>query len=119
MRHHPLAELLNAFVAAGLALEHVAELGDRPVPGILAIRARKPEGQRSPCLLAATAFPPSSHIRRPAAQPWRARKDSAPRPADRNIEKCPAPRAQARSCVTGWCRRCQAVCSGGGPGRCW
>ena len=43
MRHHPLAELLNAFIAAGLAIEHVAELGDRPVPGILAIRARKPK----------------------------------------------------------------------------
>ena len=42
MRHHPLAELLNAFIGAGLAIEHVAELGDRPVPVILAIRARKP-----------------------------------------------------------------------------
>jgi SAM-dependent methyltransferase len=43
MRHHPLAEVLNAFVGAGLAIEHVAELGDRPVPANLAIRARKPE----------------------------------------------------------------------------
>jgi SAM-dependent methyltransferase len=41
MRHHPLAELLNAFVGAGLVIEHVAELGDRPVPTRLAIRARK------------------------------------------------------------------------------
>lgn len=42
MRHHPLAELLNAFINAGLAIEHVAEPGDRQVPNILAIRARKP-----------------------------------------------------------------------------
>ena len=42
MRHHPLAELLNAFIGAGLAIEHVAELSDQPIPGILAIRARKP-----------------------------------------------------------------------------
>lgn len=42
MRHHPLAELLNAFIKPGLVIEHVAELGDHPVPTILAIRARKP-----------------------------------------------------------------------------
>jgi len=42
MRHHPLAELLNAFIAAGLLIEHVAEPGHRPVPINLAIRARKP-----------------------------------------------------------------------------
>ncbi len=42
MRHHPLADLLNAFISTRLAIEHVAELGDRPVPVILAIRARKP-----------------------------------------------------------------------------
>ncbi len=42
MRHHPLADLLNAFIATGLVIEHTAELGSRPVPGILAIRARKP-----------------------------------------------------------------------------
>jgi SAM-dependent methyltransferase len=42
MRHHPLAEMLNAFVRAGLVIEHVAEPGDRPVPVILAIRAGKP-----------------------------------------------------------------------------
>jgi SAM-dependent methyltransferase len=41
MRHHPLAELLNAFAGAGLAIEHVAELGRRPVPTILALRARQ------------------------------------------------------------------------------
>ena len=45
MRHHPLAELLNAFVSAGLVIEHVAEPGDRPVPVNLAIRARKPGSQ--------------------------------------------------------------------------
>jgi ubiquinone/menaquinone biosynthesis C-methylase UbiE len=42
MRHHPLAELINAFIGADLLLEHVAELGDRPVPTILSVRARKP-----------------------------------------------------------------------------
>lgn len=42
MRHHPLAELINAFISAGLVIEHLAELGDRAVPVILAIRARKP-----------------------------------------------------------------------------
>ncbi len=41
MRHHPLPEMLNGFLAAGLAIEHVAEYGDRPLPTILAIRARK------------------------------------------------------------------------------
>jgi len=44
MRHHPLAELMNAFIGAGLLLEHVAELGDRSIPHILAVRARKPGG---------------------------------------------------------------------------
>jgi SAM-dependent methyltransferase len=43
MRHHPLAELLNAFISAGLVMEHVAELGDRAVPTVLAIRAHRPE----------------------------------------------------------------------------
>jgi len=42
VRHYPLADLLNGFVQAGLAIEHVAELGDRPVPITLGIRARKP-----------------------------------------------------------------------------
>jgi SAM-dependent methyltransferase len=42
MRQHPLAELLNAFLSAGLVIEHVAEPGERPVPVVLAIRARKP-----------------------------------------------------------------------------
>ena len=42
MRHHPLAELLNAFAGTGLPIEQVAEQSDRPVPAILAIRARKP-----------------------------------------------------------------------------
>jgi SAM-dependent methyltransferase len=41
MRHQPLAELLNAFIGAQLQIEHVAELGDRPIPVNLAIRARK------------------------------------------------------------------------------
>ena len=39
--HHSLAYVLNVFVRTGLAIEHVAELGDRPVPNNLAIRARK------------------------------------------------------------------------------
>jgi hypothetical protein len=42
MRHHPLADLLNAFISAGLVTERITETGDRPVPTILAIRARKP-----------------------------------------------------------------------------
>jgi SAM-dependent methyltransferase len=42
MRHHPLAEILNAFIAAGLAINHIAETGTHPVPTILSIRARKP-----------------------------------------------------------------------------
>lgn len=41
MRHHPLAELLNAFATTELVIEHVAEFGDKAVPTILAIRARK------------------------------------------------------------------------------
>ena len=41
MRHHPLADLLNAFINTGLAIEHITELGNRPVPIILGIRARK------------------------------------------------------------------------------
>ena len=45
MRQHPLAELLNAFVSSGLVIEHVAEPGNRPVPVLLAIRARKPGAQ--------------------------------------------------------------------------
>jgi SAM-dependent methyltransferase len=42
MRHHPLAEILNAFIAVGLALDHVTEAGPRAVPNTLSIRARKP-----------------------------------------------------------------------------
>lgn len=42
MRHHPLADLLNGFIRTGLVIEHVAELGDKKVPTILAIRASKP-----------------------------------------------------------------------------
>jgi SAM-dependent methyltransferase len=42
MRHHPLADMLNAFIGTGLVIERVAELGDHPVPVILGIRARKP-----------------------------------------------------------------------------
>lgn len=45
MRHHPLAEVLNAFISAGLVIEHVAELGDRPVPNIFAVRAHRPAAQ--------------------------------------------------------------------------
>lgn len=41
MRHHPLADMWNAFIRSGLAIDHVAELGKRAVPNTLAIRARK------------------------------------------------------------------------------
>ena len=34
-------ELLTAFIGVGLEIERVAEMGDRPVPSVLAIRARK------------------------------------------------------------------------------
>jgi SAM-dependent methyltransferase len=42
MRHNPLAELFNAFIAADLPIERVVERGANPVPTILGIRARKP-----------------------------------------------------------------------------
>jgi ubiquinone/menaquinone biosynthesis C-methylase UbiE len=42
MRHHPLPELVNAFICAGLVIERVEELGDRPVPVVLGIRGLKP-----------------------------------------------------------------------------
>jgi ubiquinone/menaquinone biosynthesis C-methylase UbiE len=42
MRQHPLAELLTGFISAGLLIEDVTELGERPVPNVLALRARKP-----------------------------------------------------------------------------
>ena len=41
MRMFPLADLLNALVRNGLVIEHAAETGDRGVPTILALRARK------------------------------------------------------------------------------
>ncbi|HYK70818.1 MAG TPA: class I SAM-dependent methyltransferase [Streptosporangiaceae bacterium] len=41
MRHHPLAELLTGFIRASLLIEQVAEHGERAIPTILAIRARK------------------------------------------------------------------------------
>jgi hypothetical protein len=43
MRHYPLADLLNAFIGARLAIEHVVETGDKAVPTIFGIRARKSE----------------------------------------------------------------------------
>ncbi|MBO0825136.1 MAG: class I SAM-dependent methyltransferase [Actinobacteria bacterium] len=42
MRHHTLAELVTGFVDAGFRIEYVAEEGERAVPHVLAIRARKP-----------------------------------------------------------------------------
>ncbi|HEY1486660.1 MAG TPA: class I SAM-dependent methyltransferase [Micromonosporaceae bacterium] len=41
MRHLPLAEFLNAFIAAGLALEQVIEPREVPVPYAIAVRARR------------------------------------------------------------------------------
>ncbi|MEV6285353.1 class I SAM-dependent methyltransferase [Kribbella sp. NPDC051770] len=41
MRHTPLAEFLNAFLAAGLLLDHVVEPAGGPVPGGLAVRGRR------------------------------------------------------------------------------
>jgi hypothetical protein len=48
MRHHTLADLLNAFISTGLVIERVAEPGVRPLPVTLAIRARKPAAPASP-----------------------------------------------------------------------
>jgi ubiquinone/menaquinone biosynthesis C-methylase UbiE len=42
MRQHTLTELLTGFIRAELVIEAVDEPGDRPVPNVLAIRARKP-----------------------------------------------------------------------------
>lgn len=42
MRHHSLADVLNAFIAARLTMEHVVESGGTPVPNTIGIRARKP-----------------------------------------------------------------------------
>ncbi len=42
MRHHPLAELLGAFIHGGLQIERIAEFGSNPVPNTLAVVARKP-----------------------------------------------------------------------------
>lgn len=41
VRHVPLAELLNAIVAAGLSLERVVEDGREDPPGLLALAARR------------------------------------------------------------------------------
>jgi len=41
-RHVPLAALVNAFIAAGLAVEHLAEPGPEDFPRNLAIVARRP-----------------------------------------------------------------------------
>jgi hypothetical protein len=46
MRYHPLSELLNAFTSAGLVIDRVEELGDRPVPVILGICGLKPARSR-------------------------------------------------------------------------
>ena len=40
------SEALESRRVSGLHIERIAELGDRPVPNILGIRARKPAGQR-------------------------------------------------------------------------
>jgi len=41
MRHIPLADLLNAFLDAGLTIDRMAEPGRQPVPYSLAVRARR------------------------------------------------------------------------------
>ena len=40
MRHLPLADLVNAFVDAGLSIERMVEPREHPVPFALAVRAR-------------------------------------------------------------------------------
>jgi ubiquinone/menaquinone biosynthesis C-methylase UbiE len=42
MHHQPLADVLTAFIGAGLVIQRVEEPGDRPVPVSLGIRAIKP-----------------------------------------------------------------------------
>ncbi len=42
MRHHSLADVLNSFISANLAIDNVMETGDRALPHTLAVRARKP-----------------------------------------------------------------------------
>ena len=42
MRHQPLADLLNAFLDAGLVISRVGEPRTEPVPSILSVRAHKP-----------------------------------------------------------------------------
>ncbi|GAB3896054.1 class I SAM-dependent methyltransferase [Microbispora bryophytorum subsp. camponoti] len=39
MSHVPLADLINAFIDAGLNIERVSELGERPIPSVLAVTA--------------------------------------------------------------------------------
>ena len=41
MRHLPLADLINAFVEAGLLIERVSEPDEEPVPYAIVVRARK------------------------------------------------------------------------------
>jgi SAM-dependent methyltransferase len=43
MRHIPLAEFLNAFITAGLRLDHISEPSDEPVPWAIVVHA----GRRS------------------------------------------------------------------------
>ena len=39
MRHLPLVELLNAFLGAGLRIDHVVEPREEPLQYVLALRA--------------------------------------------------------------------------------
>lgn len=41
MRHVPLAEFINAFIDSGLAIDHVSEPEDEPVPYAIVVRATK------------------------------------------------------------------------------
>jgi len=42
MRHVPLADLLHAFLDAGLRIDRVVEPRDEPVPTAIAIRVHRP-----------------------------------------------------------------------------
>ena len=48
MRHHTLADLLNAFISTGLVIERVAEPGVRPLPVTLAIPRPQASGPSEP-----------------------------------------------------------------------
>jgi SAM-dependent methyltransferase len=95
MRHHPLAEVLNAFIAVGLVLDHVAETGPRAVPSTLAIRARKP--------LTLRTRPQARHRQDPPSRWWPSRppRSRRGRRGRRPPSRPPPPRLPSRRTALG------------------